>query len=102
MLPEHATFESGGYNFESGIALVDQMLSTGKLKVASHLTSWFDEYQMYERAEDGQVIKRGDDLMSATRVLAMSIRFARVLDEYRDAAGHKLIIARDVEFSWDW
>lgn len=87
MLPEHATFESGGYNFESGIELLDSMLATGKLKVASHLSAWRDEYLAYERDEDGQVIKRMDDLMSATRVGCMSLRHARVLDENREAAG---------------
>jgi hypothetical protein len=68
MMTEHATFVSGGYNFESGIELMNSLLSTGRLKVASHLKDWLTEYGMYERDEDGKVIKRADDLMSATRI----------------------------------
>jgi phage terminase large subunit-like protein len=85
MYNEHATFEGeGGYNFESGIALIDSLLSTGRLKVASHLIAWRDEYLAYERDEDGHVIKRMDDLMSATRIGCMMVRAFRVLEEYRD------------------
>lgn len=85
MLHQHATFESGGYNFESGIELMNSLLATGRLKVASHLKAWFDEYSLYERDDQGQVIKRADDLMSATRIGCMMIRAARVLEEHRES-----------------
>ena len=77
----HATFPDGGYNFEAGITLMDERLSSGKLKVASHLFEWFDEYQGYHRVK-GLVHKVDDDLLSATRVLCMDLRFAKPKDQF--------------------
>lgn len=98
MLPSHATFESGGYNFESGIELMGGMLATGRLKVAAHLADWFTEYGMYERDDSGLVIKRADDLMSATRVGCMMARAARVLEENREAVASGQRMASGLDF----
>lgn len=60
---------------EAGIAdMLDRML-TGRLKVAAHLTDWFDEFRLYHR-KDGKIIKEYDDLISATRYLIMMLRYA--------------------------
>jgi len=80
MLPQHAQFETGGYSLEAGIALVDQWLATGKIKVASHLHDLFAEYQTYERADDGKVIKSNDHLLDAMRYAVMMVRKFRVID----------------------
>lgn len=61
---------------EAGLAeMLDRML-TGRLKVASHLTEWFDEFRLYHR-KDGKVVKEYDDLLSATRYLMMMLRYAK-------------------------
>jgi hypothetical protein len=49
-------------------------------KVASHLSEWRDEYLAYERDEKGLVVKRLDDLLSASRIGCMSLRFAQTVD----------------------
>ena len=54
--------------------MLDRM-HTGRLKVFSHLTEWFEEFRLYHR-KDGKVVKEMDDLMSATRYALMMIRFA--------------------------
>jgi phage terminase large subunit-like protein len=46
MLPTHATFIGGGFDFEAGIAAMATRLANGKLRVAKHLRDWFDEYRM--------------------------------------------------------
>ncbi len=80
MRPGHATFRTGGYSFEAGIADLESRFANGKLKIAAHLSDWFDEYRNYHRV-DGLVHKVDDDLMSATRVLCMDIRHAKPLDD---------------------
>jgi phage terminase large subunit-like protein len=77
MLGQHAQFEDGSRSVEAGIMqLLDRML-TGRLKVFDHLNDWFEEFRLYHR-KDGRVVKEHDDLMSATRYGAMSLRFARL------------------------
>ena len=82
MLPEHATFEKGGFDFEAGISLMYQRLANSKLRVYRHLAEWFTEYRMYHRI-GGLVNKINDDLMAATRILCMSIRKAKTFDDHR-------------------
>ena len=76
MLPEHATWPEGGYSTEAGIMQMTDRMTTGRLKVASHLSQWFEEFRGYHR-KDGKIVKERDDLMSATRVGIMMLRFAR-------------------------
>jgi phage terminase large subunit-like protein len=60
---------------EAGLMDMLTRFQTGRLKVASHLTEWFEEFRLYHRQE-GKVVELNDDLMSATRYLIMSLRFA--------------------------
>lgn len=76
MLPTHAVWPDGGNSTEAGILEMDDRFRTGRLKVASHLEPWFEEFREYHR-EDGKIVKVRDDLMSATRILVMAKRFAR-------------------------
>lgn len=76
MLPMHAQFEDGSNSTEAAILRLEERMSTGKFKVAAHLTEWFEEYRMYHR-KDGQIVKLRDDLMSATQKLIMMLRFAK-------------------------
>jgi phage terminase large subunit-like protein len=75
MLPERATFSDGTNGVEAGLMDMLDRMHTGRLKVFSHLTEWFEEFRLYHR-KDGKVVKEMDDLMSATRYALMMIRFA--------------------------
>jgi hypothetical protein len=77
MLADHARFEDGSTAVEAGLMLLLDRMLTGRLKVFAHLAEWFDEFRLYHRKE-GRVVKLQDDLLSATRYGAMSLRFARL------------------------
>jgi phage terminase large subunit-like protein len=57
---------------ESGLYMVHQRLATGRLKVFKSLKPWFAEYRIYRRDDKGNVIKKKDHAMDATRYLVMS------------------------------
>jgi hypothetical protein len=67
----------GGNSVEPGLMMMLDRMQTGRLKVAKHLTDWFEEFRLYHR-EDGKVVKINDDLMSATRYALMMLRHAKV------------------------
>ena len=66
---------SGGAGVEVGIQELINRMETGRFKVFSNLTEWFEEFRMYHR-QDGKIVKLYDDLMSATRYASQSLRFA--------------------------
>ncbi len=77
MLPEHATHYGGGYYVEPGLIDMEQRMQSGRLKVASHLSMWFAEFLAYHRL-NGQIVKKNDDLMDATRAALMVMqRYSR-------------------------
>jgi len=57
---------------ESGLMEMLDRMQTGRLKVFSNLTDWWREFRLYRRDEKGQVVKRHDHLMDATRYLVNS------------------------------
>lgn len=67
---------TGGYGLEAGITDLLSRMQTGRFKVFKHLNDWFQEYRMYHR-KDGLIVKQHDDLMSATRIGVMMLRFAK-------------------------
>lgn len=75
MLPTKATFPDGSNGVEAGIMEMLDAMQTGRFKVASHLTEWWDEFRLYHR-DNGRVVKEYDDLMSATRYAWMMRRKA--------------------------
>jgi len=75
MHPQRATFEDGSNGVEAGITGMLDRMQTGRLKIFSHLTEWFEEFNLYHR-KDGLIVKKGDDLLSATRYAMMMRRFA--------------------------
>lgn len=52
---------------ESGLYDVWTLLSAGKLKVFASCANWLSEFRMYRRDEKGQIVKKNDHLMDATR-----------------------------------
>jgi len=75
MLPHHATWPDGSVSTEAGIFEMDERFATGRLKVASHLSDFFEEFRLYHR-KDGLIVKLKDDILSALRVAIMMKRFA--------------------------
>lgn len=76
MLPDHATWPDGSVSTEAGIMEMQDRMTSGRFKVAAHLSQWLEEFRLYHR-KDGQLVKERDDLMSATRIAVMMKRFAR-------------------------
>lgn len=77
ILHEHATWPEGGLSTEAGVQEMIERMTTGRFKVASHLSEWFEEFRTYHR-KDGLIVKLNDDILSATRVAIMMKRFAKV------------------------
>jgi phage terminase large subunit-like protein len=84
MRPEHAQFpetpvigevKASRISTEAGIQAMLTRMMTGKFKVFSHLEEWFEEFRLYHR-KNGLIVKERDDLMSATRIGIMDLRFA--------------------------
>ena len=83
---EKATFEDGSNGVEAGVALMLDLMQTGRLKVFRHLTEWFEEFRLYHR-KDGKIVKEGDDLISATRYALMMKRHAATKPKKRTGTG---------------
>lgn len=78
MLPDHSTFEDGGYSLEAGVFEIDNRIKSGRLKVGKHLTDFFEEYRLYHR-KDSVIVPIMDDILSALRQIIMMLRFARAV-----------------------
>lgn len=83
LMADHATFEDGSVGVEAGLQEMLDRMQTGRLKVFSNLSDWFEEFRLYHR-KDGKVVKERDDLMSATRYGVMMKRHAKVLKPKRN------------------
>jgi hypothetical protein len=57
---------------EAGILAIYTRLSTGKLKVFKTCHSWFEEFRVYQRDDDGKVVKENDHCMDATRYFVLA------------------------------
>lgn len=60
---------------EAGLSLMLDMMQTGRLKIAAHLTELFEELRMYHR-KDGKINKEFDDIISSVRYGIMMLRYA--------------------------
>jgi phage terminase large subunit-like protein len=79
--------KSGTMSVEGGIMDMLERMETGRFKVFSHLHEWFLEFTQYHR-KDGKIVALGDDIMSATRYAALSIRHAESSKGYA-SGGYK-------------
>ena len=75
MIAERATFPDGTNGLEAGVTEMHDRMRTGRLKVFSTCGDWFDEFRTYHR-DNGLIVKKDDDLISATRYAMMMRRFA--------------------------
>jgi phage terminase large subunit-like protein len=77
MLRDHAAYEDErGNHVEPGLIEMLEWMRTGRFKVFRHLTQWFEEKRLYHR-KDGQVQRKQDDILSATRMAFITRRKAR-------------------------
>lgn len=75
MLHAHSTFENGSNGREAGIMSLHNRMLSGRIKVASHLAEWFEEFRQYHR-KNGIINRVHDDLLDATRYAEMMLRYA--------------------------
>lgn len=75
MLHERATFDDGTNGVEAGITDMLDRMQTGRWKVFSICTEWFEEFRLYHR-KDGKIVKERDDVICASRYALMMLRFA--------------------------
>jgi hypothetical protein len=82
---------------EAGIHAVLERLSVGRLKVFRTLSNWRAEHRFYRRDEKGQVVKKNDHLMDATRYDIISglkrakVRPIETNSQMQPGAGDRLI-----------
>ncbi|WP_459179133.1 phage terminase large subunit family protein, partial [Sinorhizobium meliloti] len=81
LLPERATFDDGTNGVEAGLSDMLQRMQSGRWKVFSTCTEWFEEFRLYHR-KDGRIVKERDDLISASRYALMMKRHARANNGY--------------------
>jgi phage terminase large subunit-like protein len=77
LLAEPATFEGGGNSVEAGLLEMLERMQTGRWKVFSTCGAWLAEFRQYHR-KDGRLVKKVDDLISASRYALMARRLAAV------------------------
>lgn len=67
MLKDYAHYRDERQNSrEAGLIEMYEYMRTGKFKVFSTLSDWFEEKRLYHR-DEGKVVDEYDDIMSATR-----------------------------------
>ena len=69
---------NGPGTFETSLLEVYQRLSSGRLKIMSHLLNTLGEFRVYRRNPDGRIPEQPDHLMDAMRYLVMS--FQQIMD----------------------
>ena len=69
---EGLDLETANNSVEAGIAIVDQLMQSGKLFIFNTLQDIKDEYTLYRRDDNGKIVKTHDHLMDALRYLIVS------------------------------
>lgn len=87
LLPEHFTNPpnfaegkeegDGGIGVEPGLMEMLTRMQTGRFKVFSTCQKFLQEKRTYHRDEHSRLVKKFDDVISATRYATMSLRHAR-------------------------
>ncbi len=88
MLPERATWESGGDGVWAGLVELNNLMKNGRFKVVASLIDFFEEFRQYHTKTNKQtgksdIVKIKDDLLDAVRYCYMMRRYAiRIMDRY--------------------
>lgn len=90
---------TGGIGIEAGIAAILTRMETGRFKVFTTCTEWFEEKQLYHR-KNGKIVDKFDDIMSATRYASQSIRFAKPMNQTYGAFMPKISDFADPEVAY--
>ena len=70
---------------DAGIMVVYNRMSSGKLKVFTTCSNWFNEFRLYRRDEHGRIVKKDDHLQDATRyALVTGIKAAQPMPDLDD------------------
>lgn len=77
MLHEHAKFDDGGNSVEAGVIEMLDRMNSGRWKVFRTCGLWLEERRLYHR-KDGKIVKKVDDVISASRYGLMMKRYATV------------------------
>jgi hypothetical protein len=83
MLPERATWEDGSNGVEAGITDMLQRMQSGRWRVFKTCTLWLDEQRTYHR-KNGLIVKKKDDVISASRYALMMLRHAKTRPTHRE------------------
>jgi hypothetical protein len=75
MMPERSTWPDGTNGVEAGIMELIDRLRGGRMKVFKTCQPWLDEQRTYHR-KDGLIVKKKDDVISASRYAMMMKRYA--------------------------
>jgi phage terminase large subunit-like protein len=101
MRPTHASFVDGSLATEIGIMAISERMNSGRFKVFTNCTDWFQEFRTYHRKE-GVIVKEDDDIMSATRQAIMDLRFAKPIlytrPTFGSAADENRNMAKGLDF----
>lgn len=67
--------KGGGQSVESSVLEILDRIKTGRFKVFSHLSAFFEEYRSYHRKK-GLIVDKRDDVLKATMYAMMMLRYA--------------------------
>jgi len=73
----HSTWAKGGYDFEAGVEEMRLRMISGRLFISRDCWELFDEISTYRRDQNGRVVKKHDDALSALRQIIMMLRAAK-------------------------
>ena len=79
MLPISARYDNEKGSRQDPEIIIGRILErmrTGRFKVFSNQEEWLKEFRLYHR-KDGVLVKRNDDILSATHYAMMMLRFAK-------------------------
>lgn len=85
---------------EAGLYECWSLMSAGKLKVFKSLSNWLMEFRLYQRDEDGKVVKQNDHLMDAMRYFVMSARDLMRIKPVKQDEPQKFASMRGMGSDW--
>ncbi|MEL0208463.1 MAG: hypothetical protein VW915_06170, partial [Gammaproteobacteria bacterium] len=75
--PPDISQTKGDIKISAGITAMTRAMQKGLFKVFKSCHFWQQEYGMYHFGDNGKIVDKEDDLMSATRYAFQSQRFAQ-------------------------
>ena len=83
MMFDHAQFPEGTKSVEAGILEMADRMRGDRWKVfRGQNDGWLEEYRLYHRDQDGTIVRKNDDAISASRYAMMMRRHGRAGGPY--------------------